>query len=263
MQGVSEPGIPLSVSLSGVTSPGGTRDARELLAWVKGLGVRWVQLDATMQGTRPRDLDRSARRDLASVIRRSELGLSGLDLFIPPRHLVEKENVDRAVTATTGAIELAGELRLLIGTEPPPVAMELPADLPSDVRAQIESTAARVGVMVADHTRPAPALRSDSSIGVGIDPAAMLAGGEDVFDALTKLRGAPLEARLSDTSGGARVVAGSPNGKLDLVEYAAALGVAGYRRPLVIDLRGIPSARSAAPRVIASWRRGEGISGTA
>jgi sugar phosphate isomerase/epimerase len=245
--------LSLGVSLSGVAGPDGTRDARVLFKWAAGLGLRWLQLDATMPGVRPRELDRSARRDLASTIRRDELGLSGIDLFIPPRHFVQNDTVDRAVSALVGAIELAAELQTLV-TAPAAlaVAVELPKGLGQDVLTQIAASAAKGGVIVADHARPEPTVQA-GTIGPGIDPAAMLAAGEDVFDVLTRMPHAPVQARLSDTQAGARVPAGSANGKLDLVEYASALGVRSYASPVVIDLRGLRVPMLEAPKVVRAW----------
>lgn len=255
MQGAPE----LSISLGGVTLDDGTREPRGLIAWARGQGVRWVQLDGTVQGVRARDLDRSARRDLASVLRRSELGLSGIDLFIPPRHFGDPQQVDRAVTAAVGAIELAGELRSMLSQEMPRVAIELPAELSQDVSSQLQSSAVSAGVVIADHARPPKTWGDAGMIGEGIDPATLLLRGEDVFDVMTASGNAPVEARLSDSSGGVRVPAGSSGGRLDLVEYAAALGVCKYTRQVVVDLRGIAGAANVAPRVIAAWKKATSV----
>ncbi|HLO41773.1 MAG TPA: hypothetical protein VK176_12180 [Phycisphaerales bacterium] len=245
--------LSLGVSLSGVHGPDGSRDARGLLRWAAGIGLRWIQLDATLACVRPRELDRSARRDLASAIRRDELGLCGIDLFIPPRHFLEAVHVDRAVSAVVGAIELAAELKPLLNAPPrPAVALELPPGLGEDVLSQLSASAARADVVLADHARPNPYIRT-GTLGPGVDPAAMLAAGEDVFDVLTRMEHTPIQARLSDTQAGARVPAGSSQGRLDLVEYASALGVRGYDTPVVVDLRGLRAPMSDAPRVIAAW----------
>ena len=51
------------------------------------LGVRAVQLSAGQPGTRPRDLDRSGRRDLLVAARRLELELGGIDAWFSPEAL--------------------------------------------------------------------------------------------------------------------------------------------------------------------------------
>ncbi|MEM7756072.1 MAG: hypothetical protein AAF297_10600, partial [Planctomycetota bacterium] len=63
---------------------------------VSAMGARAIQLDATRAGLRPRDLERSARRDLAATMRREELAFSGVDLWIPPHHFVDPDRADRA-----------------------------------------------------------------------------------------------------------------------------------------------------------------------
>ncbi|MCG3124742.1 MAG: hypothetical protein GIKADHBN_03218 [Phycisphaerales bacterium] len=254
----------VGISLTGVFEATGTSDPRRLIDWVRGVGVRWIQLDGTMAGTRARELDRSARRDLAASIRRSDLGLTGIDMLIPPGHLTNATHQDRAVAALSGAIELAGELgRLLGSTDAMVVAVDLPPNLVVDVASQLDSVAANAGVLVADHHRPAAARPAIGLIGTGIDPAAMIAAGEDVFDTLTRMPGPIIQARLSDTAGGARVTAGSGDGSLDLVEYASALGVQRYSRPVVADLRGLREPMTAAGRVVNAWRRatGRGMAG--
>lgn len=255
--------IPISVSLSGIASS--AEDPREALAWTAGLGhlgVRWIQLDGTAAGWRARELDRSARQDIAATLGRMELGLSGIDLFIPPRHFSEPGNIDRAVAAIGSGIELAADLRTLAGPAGPLLAVELPPDLPADVLAQIESAGARHGVRLADHSRPPRTVNEGGIVGIGFDPAMVLAAGGDVFDLMTGMRAAPLQARLCDWGTGGRIPAGARNGRLDVVEYIAALGVLQYPGPVVADLRGLPNPRGAANGIIESWNRaGSGTRG--
>ncbi len=250
--------IPVSVSLSGVGASAPGEDARALIQWVASLECRWIQLDATAAGVRARELDRSGRKDLSATLRRAELALSGLDLFIPPKHFLQPASVDRAVSAILSAVELASDLRESFAGGVPLVATELPPELAGDVRSLIESSADRHGVAVADHRWPATVDAAEGPIGLGFDPASALAAGGDVFDFLTRLTRPPAQARLSDTSSGARVPAGSSSGKLDLVEYTAALAVPGYRSAVVVDLRGLNSPRAAAGKVIAAWEHAVG-----
>ena len=79
---------PLSLSLAGLTPREGVAmEPRAAIEWAAGLGYRAVQLDGAAAGVRARDLDRSGRRDLAALLRRLQLGFSGLDLWIPPAAL--------------------------------------------------------------------------------------------------------------------------------------------------------------------------------
>ncbi len=86
-------------------------DARDRIEAARRLGCRAVHLDAML--LKPRDLDRSARRDLAAYLRRAELAVTGWDLIIPAAHWADPARVDRAVAATLAAIDLADEIRRL------------------------------------------------------------------------------------------------------------------------------------------------------
>ena len=68
-----------------------------------------IQLDATLSGLRPRDLDHRARQDVLALLNRSNLRLSGMDLFIPRDHYLATEHLDRAMQATLASIELAAD----------------------------------------------------------------------------------------------------------------------------------------------------------
>jgi sugar phosphate isomerase/epimerase len=74
-------------------------------------------------------------------------------------------------------------------------------------------------------------------VGIGIDPAALLAAGANPASEVSRLTTPPVAARLSDSVAGARVIAGS--GKLDVLAYQIALATKGYSRPVVVDLRGL------------------------
>ena len=79
----------------------------------------------------------------------------------------------------------------------------------------------------------------DERVGVGIDPAAWLAAGEDPEDAVARHAKTLVSARLCDlTTDGLRAPAGAPvGGRLDVVAYRVALSIAGLTRPAVIDTR--------------------------
>ncbi|MEZ6163399.1 MAG: hypothetical protein R3B67_03075 [Phycisphaerales bacterium] len=57
---------------------------RVTIETIATLGHRAVALDVTVPELRPRNLSRSARRDLAALLRKAELELAGLDLWIRP-----------------------------------------------------------------------------------------------------------------------------------------------------------------------------------
>lgn len=236
-----------SLSLAGLRgkqslAPGG---AREQIVEAARLGYRAVQVDAAAEGTRPRDLDRSGRRDLAALLRRLDLKLSGLDLWVPPTHFVEAARSDRAVAAVIAAVELASELGAIVGADPggPAVSVAFPENMSPDVAAHLRSAAAQRGARIADHAWPV-SIGGDGPIGIGIDPAGVILSGADPAGETSRLKATPASARLSDIAPEGRVAPGT--GKLDVLAYVVALSAKGYGGHLVVDLRGLPDPGAAA-----------------
>jgi len=233
---------------------GDAGEARAHLESVAEAGYRWAQLDAAVPGVRPRDLSRSARRDLAALLRRCELGLSGLDLWIPDDHFASPEHADRAVAATTQAIALAADLATLAASPGRTVSLRLPTVMADGVECSLLDAAERFEVRIADHSWP---LREqgerEGRLGVGVDPAALLMAGEDPVAIAARLGDRLAGVRLSDLdSGGARVVPG--RGRLDTEAFIAAVSVAGWTGPLIVDLRGVSPLERAMALVIEDWR---------
>lgn len=242
-----------SLSLAGLRgahalAPGGTR---EQIVEAARLGYRAVQLDAMGEGVRARDLDRSGRRDLASLLRRLDLKLSGLDLWVPPAHFVEPARADRAVAAVTQAVELASELAAALGPDPHSgwggavVSLSLPEKIAPDVVAHLRSAAALRGARIADHAWPVN-IGGDGPIGIGLDPAGVIFAGADPAVEVSRLVAPPASARLSDLSPAGRVEPGGGEGSLDVLAYTVALSTKGYRGHLVVDLRGLLETRRVA-----------------
>lgn len=231
--GVLSPRI--SLSLAGITEPVAEPLApRPLIEWAAGLGYRAVQLDAAMPGLRPRELDRSGRRDLASLLRRSQLEFSGLDLWIPSAHFVDAAHQDRAVTAVVGALELSAELaRLLSGS--PLVSVALPEKTPATLLDSLRRAADLHGAILADHAFPSQG--GEGPIGIGVDPAELLAARLDPAAEVSKLAASPVAARLSDYANAGRVAPG--RGQLDVLAYQIALSTKGYTGYTVVDLRRV------------------------
>jgi sugar phosphate isomerase/epimerase len=218
--------------------------AREAFAHLRHAGVRGVQWPAAAAGLRPRDLDRGGRRDLATVLRRFELEMSGVDLPIPAEHFGDASRVDRAVAAAEEAIRFAAEFSRV------PVCMRLPALRRGDVDggsasseaegaiAAVLAVADRHGVRLADETVPPPDTSSDRAlVGLGLDPVALLAGGFDPA-AVALERGADVvAARWCDLdAAGVRLPPGL-GGRLDVVRYRVSLEIAGFEGHVVIDPR--------------------------
>ncbi len=198
---------------------------RRALERLAALGLRHVQLSATQGGLRPRDLDRSARRDLAAILRRHELAVSGIDAWIPAAHFLDAARVDRAVALVVGTIGLAEDLGRC------PVSLTLPAA--SGIAGAILGPAAQRGVHVADH-----AVTPSPDAAVGIDPVACLAADVDPAAVATAAGPRLASARLADLlTSGMRGPIGSVEARLDVLAYRVALSVADYDRAVVVDVR--------------------------
>jgi sugar phosphate isomerase/epimerase len=258
-------------------SGGTVRGALECLA---AAGFRAVQLDATLPGLRPRDLSARARHDLTALLSRRSMVLAGLELFIPRRHYLEPEHVDRAMAATTAAIEFAADLGRV------PLSLSLPVSAMSDdARVALAACADGHGVTLAVHAEDdldallAWLTRVDLPIlGAGIDPCAALASGQGPGQMVQRLGKLLRVARLSDMIGartptsrdrpgaeaagadvapaaaGVRCAVGK--GDLDLTRYRVAVDLAGGRLgPVVLDLRGLADPLTAAGEARSAWER--------
>lgn len=137
----------LACALRGVSRRVG--GARAGLAWCAARGVRRVMLDATDRELRPRTLDRSARRDLAALLRRHELETTGIDLLVPAEHFEDGALVDRALSAAVAAVGLVSELASLGACGPDPaVCVAVGAQTDEAVLESLSSAGERGGVRV-------------------------------------------------------------------------------------------------------------------
>ncbi len=226
------------------------------LKQIAAAGFRDVQIDGRQPGMRPRELDRSARRGLAADLRRLELRPAGIDMWIPPEHFLDSARVDHAVHALLATIDLAGELGRM------PVSLALPRpettdDSWQDVLTTIRDACERCGAVLADHALPLRDTDADETIGAGIDPAALLASGEDPCAAVHARPERVTSARLSDLYGtGMRGPIGAQDGRLDWRGYQVALSVARYNRPVVVDSRQWPEPWAGCRQTLALWTGG-------
>jgi len=217
-------------------------------------GFTSVQLDAALSGIRPRELNRRARKDLLAMVHREGVSLAGLDLPIPPDHFNDPVHVDRAVTAVTGAIELAADLGRL------PLSITLPtAQLDDDILSALAQCADAHDVALSVHDEAdVPALQSWIEqvdlpcVGAAIDPAIALAQKIDPAAWVLQLGRHLRVARLSDWSLPDRQIVGQ--GDLRVSEYRIAMDLAASRRgPVVLDLRGMANPLDAARRSAKAW----------
>jgi hypothetical protein len=283
--------VPLSIAVSSLhASPRGPADPatllREQLSLARSIGFRAAQLDGTAAGLRARELDRSARRELAALIRRAELGFSGIDLWIPSAHFAEQSSADRAVAATVGALELCADLTRLVG--PPPARR--PLDVQQDERAahapMPRHVAAGVPVpamCVSLPERPIPgviaALRAaaDSfgtrltNFGHALDRSAAGSGGDAPagasdpilpgIDPITIIATGGDPAKLVAATprlGAARVspaakLTGAAASPFDLVAYRVALAVIEFDGWVTADVREQRDPAVAASSLLRAW----------
>lgn len=246
---------PLSAALASMRSGPGPADPRALIEAAAAAGFRWATLDGAAPGLRPRELDRSARRDLAALLRRLELGFAGIDLWIPSAHFADPSLSDRAVSAAIESLELAADIAALNGGHGV-LSLVLPRELSPTARESLLTHADSRGVRIADHAWPPAEQPHSDWLGVGIDPAALLLAGEHPAKTVARLGERIVVARVSDASDISRVEPGRGQGRLDDLAYAVALAAAKYDRPVPLDLRAVPDPLSAAARVARWWDPG-------
>ncbi len=234
----------LSLAVAGLEDSGRPRDQ---LAAIAAAGYRWVQINAAQAGFRPRELDASARRDLAASLSRSGLRLSGLDLFIAREDFENAAKIDRAMAAAVGAAELLRDMMTLRAADPgAAVSLVIGAGMAEST--SLAQYAEHIGVQFADH-----AAVPDDRLSMGVDPALLLSAGVDpgkaVFERQTRL----VAARLSDATLVGRCELGA--GRLDILGYAMALAAVGFQNPIVADMRGLQQPHESATRAHQLWQR--------
>jgi sugar phosphate isomerase/epimerase len=219
------------------------------------LGFLFVQLSAVQPGFRPRDLDRSARRDLLATLRRKSMTICGLDAWIPVAHFTDPIHVDRAVTAVQQTIELAADLGRC------PVSIVFPPGASSSSMEHVLSHADRFGLRLADHAIPVQALTSTDLLGIGIDPAAWLSQGEDPVSAVHANATKLVSARLCDLlRSGMRGPIGTPQeSRLDVLAYKIALSIAEFKHAIVVDARQWIDPWQGLQQTRAAWNAVGGI----
>jgi sugar phosphate isomerase/epimerase len=195
---------------------------RYVLTLARSLGCSALHLDATAPGLRARELDRSARRDIAASFRREGLSLSGLDLLIPTAQFQNTLTLQRAMDATLAAIALSSELAGLIDSSQRIVCLTLPRALHSDALQTLATQAQLHGVHLAIEWSseaslaihdPSPAthdasLSSVPSVGLMLDLATELLAGRQPHETIAKLGSTIACIRASDADRTGRVPIG-------------------------------------------------------
>ena len=222
---------------------------KKVIEWASGAGFRGILLDSARAGIRPRDLDRSARRGLASALRRLELTLAGLELWIPPQHYASAQHAERALAAVLSSIDLLAELAALVETDRT-LTLNLPQQDADDAIATIIETAHRAEITIASATWPPRESTDDAPIGVALDPRAILRNGDDPISIAAASITPPAAARWSYASR-------RPEEVLDPLGYASSLAVAGFKGAVALDLRDAVDPETDAQAALDAWAQAD------
>lgn len=253
-------GPDIAVSLSGVGLPNGNTTPRSLLAWASQQRVRGVVIDGAAPGFRARELGRSARRDLAASLRRGELELAGLDLWIPADHFTDPEQCQRAAEAVVGAAGLAGELSGLVGSGSlASVSIMTPESIEPALLSSMGEHAARIGVSIIDH-RAHDAGTLPAGIRRGVDPASALFAGSDPVQAVHAAGKDLAAVRLDDVNAMGRCPVGAEGGRLDVTGFKASVVLTPLRW-ISVDLRQLPDPARCLAMAGEAWRSALGMPG--
>ncbi len=240
----------------------GGHDVRSALRVIGRGNFEAVQLDVTLSGLRARELDQRARKDINALLVRQSLRLAGLDLFIPRKDFLASDCVDRAMSVAVSTLELAGDLGHI------PVSLPLPVEsLSSDVKAALVAAAEGYGVTLAIHAEDQlEALEvwlkevNQPCLGAALDPASVIAAGDDPVATAQKLGEHLRVGRLSDEQAEGRLRCPVGQGELNLQEYRMTLDLATGRGtggagggPVVLDLRGLENPIAAATTAQLAW----------
>lgn len=205
---------------------------------------------------RARDLDRSARRDIAAIVRRNGLTFTGLDLWIPDDHFASPQHAARAVEAVTQACGLAGELAKLIDNSgQPSVCITLPTKPSRELVSTLVGAALSAGVRIADYR--ASISESGEVLGFGLDPATEILAQREPLTVASASGNVLNDARLTDATARGRMVVGQ--GKLDVRAYHAVLRTVTLLRHVVIDTRDLSMPAEAAQQAGAEWRHATSV----
>lgn len=234
----------------------GQLSVKQSLTQLAKLGFDGVQLDATLSGIRPRELDQRSRQDLLAVLTRNSMRLAGLDCLIPRKDFISVQKVDRAVTAASSAIELAADLGRV------PVSLALPVEqLAQDVKTALLTAADAQGVTLAIHAEDQmDALANwvtdidEPILGMSMDPASLISSDDDPVQRVEQHGDRLTVGRLSDYRMDTNLRCAVGEGSLDLMSYRLMLDMAkGRTGPVVLDLRGLEYPQKAAVTAMQAW----------
>jgi sugar phosphate isomerase/epimerase len=260
MQSLGLPTFDLSLGAIGVRAADGSRaEIRWLLGFTRDCGYRAIQINAADPLTRPRELTRSGRRDLAAHLRRNELTCSGVDLWIPRSHFTDPAKSDHVASTLLDAVEFTADLADLTGGHRV-LSTAFPTSGGEEIRNAVIDRALSQNVQVADHRYPWPEdIDGAGPLRIGIDPAAVILAGADPAEAVSRASTTGLLAavRLSDLAASGRVVPGE--GSLVDLSFRVAVATSRYQGPLVVDLRGLPPGEESGGQLHTAYKLFEGF----
>jgi sugar phosphate isomerase/epimerase len=250
MQPLALPTFDLSLAAVGLRdADGGVPDIRWVLELARTAGYHAIQINAADPVTRPRELSRSARRDLAAHIRRHELTVSGVDLWIPNAHFSDESKLDRIVSAHLEAAQLAADLAELTAGDRL-LCVSIPWQGAESVLSAVADCASRIGVSVANHAYPWPdALQAENPVLVGVDPPAVVLDRADPADAVSRASSAGLlrAVRLADLAASGRVPPGE--GSLNTLAFRVAIATSRLTGFVTVDVRGLRAGDDASGQI--------------
>lgn len=244
MEAPAVPQVRLGIQLASLRLP-----VKQALPQAAALGAEAVEIDARHE-LRPRDLSESGLRHFRKLLEDYRLRVSAIT-FQTQRGYDVTDQLDQRVAATQEALEFAHRLgaRVVVNSVGNSAAA---ADSPE--RARLVSTLAdlgqfgqRVGAMLAARTGAESGADlaglidalPDGSLGVDLDPGALLVNGFSVPEALTALRSHILHVHATDgvNDGVRRRGRGRQlgQGEADYPQILATLGEAGYRGFFTIE----------------------------
>ncbi|MEM1209544.1 MAG: TIM barrel protein [Planctomycetota bacterium] len=247
----------LAVTVGPLVRSGGVSVRRALDAIVAA-GITGVQLDATLAGTRPRELDRRARQDLLALVRRTGLSLGGLDCFVPTAHLTAGPDLDRAVAALVAAVTLAADLGRTCLSFALPTLDETPRDALDAVLEAADAHAVPLALH-AEHDLDALRRLVDSigspTVRVGVDAASCLIASREITATATADIGSLrlADARHDRDRQWQRCALG--DGELDIpAAHIAAELTPRDGRPVVLDTSRVEHPAAAMREAVAAWQ---------
>lgn len=228
----------------------GTKDALRLAG---SLDFSAVELATVAGDIAPEHLTSSGRRHLAHFIRGLGLQLTSLAADMPGLRLTDPGTADECVERTCHVLELAADLKVPVVTaslgaithpdtgEPSPLALEALRRIGEFADSRGTIYAIRPSYDAGDRLVDILAALACPSIGVGLDPAALVMTGANPLARLERFIEQVVAVQARDGTVGRDQHAGHEaplgEGDVDWMTLLAMLTAAEYRRPYILRRR--------------------------